>query len=79
MKYHGKGDAARMEKSIKEKSELNGSGIKSKDHTTAANDREAFKQEARRIEADGGIGKGNSRNYNKRNSPGMKYRQQDGD
>jgi Novel toxin 10 len=77
MKYHGKGDEARMLKSIKEKSKLNESGLKGKDHTTAANNREAFKQEARRIEADDGVG--NPKNYNKINSPGVKYRLQDGD
>ena len=77
MKYHGKGDAARMEQSIKEKSKLNDSGLKNKDHTTATDDREAFKQGAGRIKKDGGVG--NDMNYNKINSPGKKYREQDGD
>ena len=68
-----------MQKSIKEKSKLNDSGLKSEHHTTAANDREAFKDEARRIRQDNGIGKGYERNYNKRNSPGEKYLRQDGE
>jgi len=36
-----------------------------------------MKDEARRLSSDGG--KGSSSNYNKINSPGKKYRKQDGD
>ena len=41
----------------------------------APNRREAFKAEDRRIEGDGGVQ--NPDNYNKVNSPGKKYRQED--
>jgi hypothetical protein len=42
----------------------------------ANNDREAFKLEAAKIEAAGGVQ--SPQNYNVRNSPGVKYLLQDG-
>jgi len=47
------------------------------DWTRAPNQREALKQESRRIDANGGVKSPN--NYNKIESPGKKMRQQDGD
>ena len=47
------------------------------DHTTAENNREAFKQESRRLDQEGGP-KSDS-NYNKYESPGKLYREQDGE
>jgi RHS repeat-associated protein len=76
-KYHGKGSEERAKQSGKEKSEKNNDPLIHTDHTPAKNDREAFKQESRRLENDGGH-KGPN-NYNKRDSPGTKYRKQDGE
>ena len=39
--------------------------------------REAFKQESRRLDADGGAG--SSTNYNRIEQPGKKYRKEDGE
>lgn len=51
-------------------------GRKKRKKCHAANNREAFKDEARRIRKDGGVE--NPNNYNKINSPGEKYLKQDG-
>lgn len=75
-KYHGKGDERRMEQSAAKQARDNKDPVVKSEHTPASNPREAFKEESRRIEADGGPGQGN---YNKINSPGKKYRQQDGE
>lgn len=74
VKYHGKGSAARMNKSATERSKANDDPVEDMQHTSTENSREAFKGEARAIEADGGPGEGN---YNKINSPGKKYLEQD--
>jgi hypothetical protein len=50
--------------------------LKHTDHTEAENDREGFKQESKRLKDDGGHQ--NPDNYNERDSPGTKYRKQDG-
>ncbi|RIW11878.1 hypothetical protein D0X99_20170 [Algoriphagus lacus] len=76
MKYHGKGPESRMNKSANERATKN-NPVKSKDWTPAKNDRDAFKQESERLENDGGHR--SNTNYNKRDSPGTKYRKQDGD
>ena len=60
----------------KEKAEMYDDPLVSTDRTSAENDREAFKDESRRLDADGGHK--SDTNYNKRNSPGKKYRLQDG-
>lgn len=80
MKYHGKGPESRMEQSAKEHARDNQTTVKDggKDWTPAANNREAFKAEDRRIQADGGVGEKYG-NYNQINSPGKNYRKQDGD
>lgn len=79
-KYHGKGTETRMNKSANDKSKTYNDPVKSKDFTKAKNDREAFKQESRRIDTDkvgNTPGHKNPNNYNKRASPGEKYRKQD--
>ena len=75
--YHGKGDEKRMEKSIKEKAEKNG-GLKEKDWEKSANERESFKDEHKRLTADGGGHKSDT-NLNKIASPGKKMCAQDKD
>jgi RHS repeat-associated protein len=76
-RYHGKGPPSRMEKSARDKEKQTGERIVKKDWTPSASEREAFKDEARRIENDSGVE--NPRNYNKRNSPGKRFREEDGD
>jgi RHS repeat-associated protein len=75
-KYHGKGDEKRMNESAKRVGNENNDPVKSKDYTPAKNDREGFKQEARRMQTDQG-GHKSPNNYNKRDSPGTKYIEQD--
>ncbi len=70
-KYHGKGPRSRMNRSARQKAEEYNDPVVDKEWTPAKNDREAFIQEAERIEKDGGI---RANNYNKINSPGEKYR-----
>jgi RHS repeat-associated protein len=76
-KYHGKGDETRMTKSANEKAKANNDPVKTKEFTKAKNDREAYKQESKRLQNDGGHK--NPNNYNKRDSPGTNYRKQDGE
>lgn len=76
-RYHGKGPPDRMNKSAREKERKYNDPVVDQDYTPAANDREAFKDEARRIANDGGVD--NPNNYNQINSPGKKYLEQDGD
>lgn len=68
--YHGKGPQSRADQSAKEKEQTYNDPLASQDWTPAANDKEAFKQEAERIRKNGGVT--NPNNYNKRNSPGEK-------
>ncbi|MEN9470396.1 MAG: hypothetical protein RL630_2129 [Verrucomicrobiota bacterium] len=63
--------------SAKEKEIEYNDPVVDKDFKPAANDREAFKDEARRIRADGGVE--NPNNYNKINSPGEKLLRQNGE
>ena len=79
-KYHGKGPESRMNKSATDKAKTKNDPVKSKDFTPAKNDREAFKQESRRMDTDrvgNTPGHKNPNNYNRRASPGDKYRKQD--
>ena len=76
-KYHGKGDDKRAAKSGKEKAEEYDDPLEDTDWTESDSTRDAFKDEDKRIQEDGGID--NDNNYNKINSPGKKYRQQDGE
>ena len=75
MKYHGKGPKGKMEQSAKKQSKKHDNPVKSKDWKEADNDREAFKDESKRIENDGGHKSPN--NFDERRSPGDKYRKQD--
>ena len=69
------GPKSRMEQSAKQQSKTHDNPVKSKEWKEAKNDREAFKDESKRIENDGGHKSSN--NYNKKASPGDKYRKQD--
>ena len=68
---------ARAKRSAAEKASEYGDEVASIDWQPASSHRQAFKDEAARIEATGGAGASNPNNYNKRNSPGKKYDQQD--
>jgi RHS repeat-associated protein len=74
--YHGKGDRARSQTSARATEKKTGDKHTATEFKPSPSDREAFKDESRRIEADGGA-KSNT-NYNKIDSPGTKYRKQDG-
>ncbi len=76
-KYHGKGDKARSQASGRREAAANNDPHVATDWTPAKNDREAFKQESRRIDADGGAS--SPTNYNRIESPGKKMRLEDGD
>ena len=69
-KYHGKGPKPRAEQSAKEKEKTYNDPVKDIDWTPSKNEKESFKDEAKRIRQDGGVQ--NPNNYNKRNSPGEK-------
>jgi len=75
-KYHGKGGTDRMEGSAERVGGERNDLPVEKRHTPAVSEREAFKEESRRIETDGGPGQGN---YNRIDSPGTKYRREDGE
>ena len=75
-RHHGQGDRRRSQTSGREKAAENNDPHTATDWTSAPNRREAMKDEARRIENDGGVD--NPNNYNKINSPGKNYIEQDG-
>lgn len=74
--YVGKGSRQRSQKSGRREARRNDDPHVATDWTPAKNDREAFKQESRRLGAEDGPG--SSSNYNRIEPPGTKYRQQDG-
>ena len=76
--YDGKGPVGRMEQSIKEKADKNG-GVESADWKPAKNDREAFKDEHKRMVERSPEGHKSENSLNKRASPGRRYCKQDGD
>ncbi|MDR4891002.1 MULTISPECIES: hypothetical protein [unclassified Chryseobacterium] len=81
-KYHGKGDEKRAKKSGDEKAKENDDPLESTDWTEAKDEREAFKEESKRMETDADKEKGkegheSENNYNKRRSPGDRYRSED--
>lgn len=76
--FHGKGNEKRANQSDKEKANRYNDPVAKTDWKPAKNNRETFKDEARRIRQDDGGVKSNQ-NYNIRNSPGEKYLQQDND
>lgn len=75
--YSGKGDRARSQVSGRRVEKETGDRHTATDWTPAPNEREAFKQESRRIDEHGGVE--SSSNYNRSESPGKKYRKEDGD
>ncbi len=75
--YVGKGPKTRSQRSGKRIAKRHDDPHRSTEHTPAENDREAFKQESIRLDAEGGP-KSDS-NYNKYESPGKLYREQDGE
>ena len=75
--YHGQGDRKRSQKSGKERAAENDDPHIATDWTPAPSRRQAMKDEATRLEKGGG--KKSKRNYNKIESPGKKYKKQDGE
>lgn len=76
--YDGKGPVGRMEQSMKEKAKTNG-GVDTADWKQAKNDREALKDEHKRMTEKSDKGHKDKNSLNKRASPGKKHCQQDGD
>jgi predicted RNA-binding protein YlqC (UPF0109 family) len=76
-RYHGKGTQERSNTSGRRIEGETGDKHVATEWKPSANERGAFKDEAKRIRADGGVD--NPNNYNKRNSPGEKYLIEDGD
>ena len=72
-KYHGKGTRSRMRSSERRLSKGGDAVVGISDWSPASTHKRAFMQEAFRMAKDGGKG-GN--NYNKINSPGLKYLKQ---
>jgi len=73
-KYHGKGPYSRALESAKRLAKLHETNYVAIDWTPAGNDAQAFRDEAKRLEEDGG--KNNPNNYNEIDSPGShKYKQ----
>ncbi|WP_301816996.1 polymorphic toxin MafB class 1 [Neisseria maigaei] len=75
--YSGKGTRQHSQISGAREARVNNDPHIATDFTPAKNNREAFKDESRRIDAHGGSKSTN--NYNRIESPGRKYRKQDGD
>ncbi len=75
--YSGKGSRARSQKSGRRVAKENNDPHTATDWTPAKDSREAFKQESRRLDANGGPD--SPTNYNKIEQPGKKYRRQDGE
>ena len=73
--YSGKGDQARSQASGKRVEKKTGDKHTATDWKKSASDREAFKDESSRIDANGGAKSNN--NHNKIESPGKKYTKQD--
>jgi len=75
-RYHGKGLEDRAAQSAKEKTTDHDDPLVRTDWTPAATEEQGFKDEAKRIRGDGGVGLDYG-NYNKINSPGEKKLQAD--
>jgi hypothetical protein len=75
--YSGKGGTDRSQQSGERLAEENDDPHTSTDWTPANDDRDAFKDESRRLDEQGGPA--DPSNYNKIESPGKKYRSQDGE
>jgi RHS repeat-associated protein len=74
--YDGKGDRTRSQDSGKRIEKQTGDKHSATEFNPATNDREAFKDESRKLDSHGGPR--SSANHNKIESPGKKYREQDG-
>jgi RHS repeat-associated protein len=74
--YSGKGSRKRSQQSGRRQARANNDPHTSTEWTPAGSTREAFKQESYRIDLNGGIN--SPSNYNRIQSPGRNYRQQDG-
>ena len=75
--YVGKGSRKRSQISGRREANRNNDPHVATDWTAAKNTREAFKQESRRLDAQGGPK--SPTNYNRIEQPGKKYRKQDGE
>jgi RHS repeat-associated protein len=73
--YSGKGPKPRAKVSADRIAKDNNDPLKASDWKPSENTRESFKDEDTRIQENGGAG--SSQNYNKINSPGKKYKEQD--
>ena len=74
--YSGKGGRGRSQASGKRVEKQTGDKHTTTDWKPSANDREAYKDESRRIDANGGAA--SSSTHNQIESPGKKYRKEDG-
>jgi RHS repeat-associated protein len=74
--YSGKGPGSRAKQSADRVSKQNNDPAKKTEWTPSKNNREAFKAEDKRIQKNGGANNP-EKNYNKINSPGKKYNEQD--
>lgn len=74
-KYHGKGSRARSQYSARRKEKDVGDQHIATEWNPSQSHRDAFKDESRRLDADGGPKSTN--NYNKIDSPGKRYRKDD--
>ena len=77
MTYDGKGSETRAARSARRVERETGDRHVRTEHSRAANSREAFKQESRRLDSHGGARSPN--NHNQIESPGKRMRQQDGE
>ncbi len=77
-RYHGKGSLGRAKRSARAKAKTHGYdlGQTDIDWSPSENDRDAFKDEDDRIQGDDGVE--NPGNHNKINSPGKRYKEEDG-
>ncbi|MBK6519284.1 MAG: hypothetical protein IPG04_35390 [Polyangiaceae bacterium] len=76
-KYHGKGPRSRSQKSGRRVERETGDPHIGTEWSPASSEREAFKQESRRIDQDGGWD--SPLNYNRKESPGKRLRRDDGE
>lgn len=75
--YSGKGTRARSQQSGRRQARAHDDPHVATDFTPAENAREALKQESRRIDAHGGVS--DPSNYNQIESPGRRFRIEDGE
>ena len=75
--YSGKGTQARSQQSGRKQARAHDDPHVATDFTPAENAREAFKQESRRIDANGGVR--DPSNFNQIESPGRRFRIEDGE